>query len=274
MVITIILILLSASPGVVIIDNVLFYGSDHRMRILNTGDMIDILEYGIERMTVQFDSTTGELDKNVLIDFSNEVAEDEQFVFARGYFDEGEYDKAARLLEIFIRHFDNSNYLAEALYYLGQSYEALATKGDHDSLAVFSMNTQLKQRYYNGDTYRLLLQEFPENPFAAKAQYRLINIFRIGNLPWKDSVELIEEELTMWADFCARYQLTEEYVLGLSETGYLNRILYEITDEPAYREAAVSKFKEITLEYPNTIHAAYAKVHLFELQNNEKIYKY
>ena len=271
---TLILLVLSTSPGVVIVDNVLFYGADHRMRILNTGDMIEILEYSNEHVTVQFDSTTGELDRNVFIDFNNEVAEDEQFVFARGYFDEGEFEKAARLLEIFTRYFDNSSYLAEALYYLGQSYEALATKDPGDSLAVFSMNNQLHQRYYNGDAYRILIQAFPESPFAAKAQYRLINIFRIGILPWKDSVELIEQELAMWDDFCMRYQLTDEYILGLSETGYLNRILYEITDEPAYKEAASSKFEEITLKYPDTIHAAYAKVHLFELQNNEKIYKY
>lgn len=274
MVITIILILLSASPGVVIVDNVLFYGADHRMRILNTGDIIDIVEDINERVVVQFDSTTGELDRNVLIDFNNEVAEDEHFVFARGYFDEGEFEKAARLLDIFVQYFDNSNYLAEALYYLGQSYEALAAKGDSDSLAVFSMNNQLNQRYYNGDAYRILLQEFPESPFASKAQYRLINIFRIGVLPWEDSVELIEQELAMWTDFCTRYQLTEEYVLGLSEAGYLNRILYEITDEPLYKDIALSKFEEVTFKYPDTIHAAYAKVHIFELQNNEKIYKY
>ena len=126
MVITLIL-LLSASPGVIIVDNVLFYGDDHNMRILNTGDMVDILEYMDTSLKVEYDSATGELDKNVLIDLNHEIAEHEQFVFARGYFDEGEYPKAIRLLEIFVKFFDDSNYLAEALYYLGQSYEALAS---------------------------------------------------------------------------------------------------------------------------------------------------
>jgi outer membrane protein assembly factor BamD (BamD/ComL family) len=274
MVSVLILLTLAASPAVVIVDNVLFYGSDHKMRILNTGDMVDIVEHINDRLTVEYDSATGEMDKNVLIDFNDEIAEDEQFVFSRGYFDEGEFEKASRLLEIFVRYFDTSNYLAEALYYLGQSYEAMATKSDSDSLSVFFMNTQLNQRYYNGDAYRILLKEFPESPFAAKAQYRLINIFRISNLPWRDSAEPIEEEIAMWDDFCDRYRFTDEYVLGLSELGYLNRILFEITDEPAYREAATSKFEEITFEYPNTIHSAYARVHLFELKNNEKIYKY
>jgi hypothetical protein len=271
---SIVLLMLSLSPGVLIVDNVLFYGSDHRMRILNTGDMVDIVEHINGRLQVQYDSVAGELDKNVLIDLNEEVAEEEQFVFARGYFDEAEFEKSAKLLDIFVRYFDNSIYLAEALYYLGQAYEALANVDDNDSTPLFLTNIRIKQRYYNGDAYRILLNSFPDSPFAAKAQYRLISLFRISNLPWQDSVELITKELAMWNDFCVQYQLSDEYVLGLSEMGYLNRILFEITGEPLYREEAISKFEEISFKYPDTIHAAYATVHLYELQHNEKIYKY
>lgn len=269
-----ILLVLSTSPGVIIVDNVLFYGSDHRMRVLNTGDMVDILEHVNDRLKVEFDSVTGELEKSILIDLNDEIAEDEQFVFSRGYFDEGEFEKAARLLEIFIKFFDTSDYLAEALYYLGQSYEALANQSGADSIPSLSLNTQIDQRYYNGDAYRILVKAFPESPFAAKAQYRLISIFRISNLPWDDSVEIIEQELAMWEDFCDQYQQTDAYMLALSEKGYLGRVLYELTGDIDYQNRALSIFQEIIEGYPGTIHAAYARVHLYELMRGERIYKY
>jgi len=274
MITCLILLALSASPGVIIVDNVLFYGSDHNMRVLNTGDLVLILEYANGRLDVEYDSATGELDRNVLIDLNDEVAEDEQFVFSRGYFDEGEFEKAARLLEIFVKYFDDSNYLSEALYYLGQSYESLANKSDYDSLPGIARNPRINQNYYTGDAYRILIKRFPESPFAAKAQYRLINLFRISNLPWEDSVELIEQELTMWGEFCEQYQNTEAYVSALTEMGYLNRVLFEINNDDYHKERAVSIFKDISLQFPSTVHAAYANVHLYELRNNEKIYKY
>ena len=274
MITTLVLLSLSASPGVIIVDNVLFYGNDHSMRVLNTGDLVLILEHANGRLEVEYDSATGELDRNVLIDLNDEIAEDEQFVFSRGYFDEGEFEKAARLLEIFVKYFDDSNYLSEALYYLGQSYESLANKNGYDSLPGISRNTRINQSYYTGYAYRILINRFPKSPFAAKAQYRLINIFRISNLPWEDSVELIEQELAMWEEFCEEYQNTDEYVSGLSEMGYLNRVLFEISDDIYHKQKAVSIFKDITLQFPNTVHAAYANVHLYELNSNEKIYKY
>ena len=136
------------------------------------------------------------------------------------------------------------------------------------------MNTQINQRYYNGDAYRILVNAYPESPFAAKAQYRLINIFRISHLPWNDSVQIIQQELTMWDDFCERYQETDAYMLALSEKGYLHRVLFELTEDTGYRNEAQSTFREIIFGYPNTVHAAYARVHLHELDKNEKIYKY
>jgi outer membrane protein assembly factor BamD (BamD/ComL family) len=271
---TLIILILSANAGVVIVDNVWFYGDDHKMRILTTGDMVEIVEHINETVRVEYDSATGELNRNVLIDLNEEIAEDEQFVFARGYFDEGEYVKSARLLEIFTKYFDDSKYLSEALYYLGQSYEAMALKGQSDSFPGFSFNDKVEQAYYNGDVYRILINAFPDSPFAPKAEYRLINIFRLGNLPWQDSVELIQQELTMWDEFCSKYQNTDEYLLGLSEKGHLNRVLFEITNETNYKEEAIVIFTEITTKYPNTVHAAYANVHLFEIERGEKIYKY
>ncbi|UCD06575.1 MAG: hypothetical protein JSV98_04910 [candidate division WOR-3 bacterium] len=274
MITSLLLFVLSINPGVVIIDNVWFYGDDHKMRILNTGDMVDILEDLGERCGVGFDTTSGKLEKNVLVDLSSEIGEHELFVFARGYFDEGGYDKAARLLDIFTRYFDGSHYLAEALYYLAQSFEALIDIGNNDSMPGTAHNETIDRNYYNGDIYRMIVTDFPESPFASKAQYRLINIFRIEHLPWRDSVELIQKELTMWEDFCTAYEEPEEHVLGLSEIGYLNRVLYEITGDAEYHDTALLTFRAIVAEYPNTIYAAYATVNLYELTSDKKIYKY
>jgi hypothetical protein len=268
------LFVLSIDPGVLIIDNVWFYGDDHKMRILNTGDMVDILEDLGERYTVGYDTTSGKLEKNVLVDLNSGIGEHELFVFARGYFDEGEYERASRLLAIFTRFFDGSDYLAEALFYLAQSSEALIERGDNDSITGTAHNDVIDKNYYNGDIYRMIVRDFPNSPFASKAQYRLINIFRIEHLPWRDSVEIIEQELNMWLEFCSRYQSPEEHVLGLSEIGYLNRVLYEITENADYHDTALLAFRQIVVEYPNTIYAAYATVNLYELNSDKKIYKY
>jgi outer membrane protein assembly factor BamD (BamD/ComL family) len=266
--------MLSINPGVIIVDNVWFYGDDHKMRILNTGDMVDILEDIGERYTVGYDTTSGKLEKNVLVDLNSEIGEHELFVFARGYFDEGGHERASRLLNIFTRFFDGSGYLAEALYYLAQSFEALIERDDNDTIPGTAHNEVLKQKYYNGDIYRMIVRDFPNSPFASKSQYRLVNIFRIEHLPWQDSVQIIEQELTMWEDFCTAYRTQEEYVLGLSEIGYLNRVLYEITENADYQDTALLTFRQIVAEYPNTIYAAYAKVNLYELKSDKKIYKY
>ncbi|UCF71579.1 MAG: hypothetical protein JSW49_04730 [candidate division WOR-3 bacterium] len=272
MTLTLLAIVLSSSPGVLIVDNVLFYGDDHRMRILNTGDMVDIIDNATERYQIKYDTVFGELDRNVMVDLNSGIGEHELFIFSRGYFDDGEYEKAAKLLEIFARYFDVSYYLPEALYYLGQSLEAIASL--NDSFPGIERNESVHQNYYNGDTYRVIVREFPYSRYAAKAQYRLINIYRIKHLPWHDSVEIIEEELEMWREFCDRYPETEENVMALSETGYLERVLYEITRSDDHRSAAVAIFNEIISEYPNTVYAAYAIVHLHELATGEQIYKY
>jgi len=274
MITPLLLLAIAMNPGVIIVDNVWFYGDDHKMRIFNTGDMVDILEDLGEKYAVGYDTTSGKLEKNVLVDLNSEIGEHELFVFARGYFDEGEYERAARLLDIFTRYFDGSSYLAEALYYLAQSYEALIDKANNDSIPGIAHNETVDRNYYNGDIYRMILTDFPNSPFASKAQYRLINIFRIEHLPWQDSVEVIQQELNMWEDFCTAYQALEEHVLALSEIGYLNRVLYEITDNADYHDTALLTFRAIVAEYPHTIYAAYATVNLYELKSDKKIYKY
>jgi len=274
MIIALVALVISANPAVIIVDNVLFYGDDSRMRILSTGDMVDIIEDAVDRYKVRYDTALGEFDKNVMIDLSSEIGEHELFVFARGYFDDGEYEKAARLLEIFRRYFDASGYLAEALYYLGQSFEAIAERTENDSIPGFERNDTIHRNYYDGNIYRVIVEDFPYSPFASKAQYRLISIFRIEHLPWHDSVEVIEQELGMWQEFCEKFLDTDDYVLGLSEMGYLNRVLYEITTIEDHREEASVIFKEIISKYPNTVYAAYAIVNLHELALGDQIYKY
>lgn len=268
------LILLVASPAVIITDNVWFYGSDHKMRILNTADTVEIVDRSNDRYQVRCDTALGELDRHVMIDLETGIAEHELFVFARGNFDEGEYSRASRLLDIFIERFGDSEYAAEALYYLGQAMEMLAARPGSDSLPGIARNEHTGQNYYEGAAYRRILDEHAYGPYAAKAQYRLINIFRTAHLPWPDSIGIIEQELAMWHGFCREYAGTDEHVLGLTEAGFLNRVLFEITAEPAYQDAAAALFNEIIESYPATVHAAYARVHLAELAAGERIYNY
>ncbi len=94
------------------------------------------------------------------------------------------------------------------------------------------------------------------------------------NLPWNDSVQLIQEELRMWQDFDSKYKNTDEYVLVLLEIGYLNRVLFEITEDLDYRTDAVKIFQEIFDTYPNSIYSAQSRLNLHEIKNGKKIYKY
>lgn len=274
MILILALLMTAANPGVIIVDNVWFYGNDHQMRILNTADTVEIVDRGGDRYRVMCDTALGDLDRHVMIDLDAGIAEHELFVFGRGNFDGAEYETAARLLEIFVRRFDGSSYAAEALYYLGQSMEMLATRPGSDSVPDIERNERTGQNFYAGDAYRRILDEHPASPYASKAQYRLINIFRTAHLPWPDSIGIIEEELAMWHAFCRQYADTDEHVLGLTEAGFLNRVLFELTADAAYQDAAAALFNEIIEGYPATVHAAYATVHLAELAAGERIYNY
>jgi hypothetical protein len=260
-----------ASHGVVITDNVWLYGDDHRMRILSVGDVVEIIEHN-DRMMVRYDSAVGRLEKGVVFDLGDAHTEPLLFVCARGYYDEGDAGKAARLFHIFTEHYKNSVYLPEVLYYAGLSYEAAAKTAGECADIVF--NKDSTARYYTGAAYQILLERFPESVYAPKAAYRLIHVFRTEHSPWHDSVQSIEEELTMWQDFVSRYSNSEEYVVALLEIGYLNRVLFEITGTQEYREDARRIFEKIAAEYPHTIYGAQSEVNLYEIEQGEHIYKY
>lgn len=270
-----VLVFILANQGVVIVDNVWFYEGDLKTRVINTGDIIDIIGHLDGRVKVRIDGVVGELSSGVLIDFDEEVAEDRLFIFARGYYDQGEFEKAAVLFEIFIDYFKWSEHLAEVLYYYGMSKEELATKISRaDTLGGFLFNERYNIWYYSGDSYVEILEDFGETKFASKASYRLLHILRMNNLPWNDSVPLILEELKMWEEFAANYETSDEYVPALLELGYLYRVLYEITEDIKYRKSATQIFQRVMEKQPNSSSSAQAKVHLYELKKGENIYKY
>ena len=97
-----------SNTGVVIVDNVWFYGDDHKMQVLNTGDIVEIIERLNDMIKVKYNQAIGKMHKDVLIDFNKPISEEKLFVFARGYFDEREYKHAAKLFDICIRYFDKS----------------------------------------------------------------------------------------------------------------------------------------------------------------------
>ena len=84
-----VLLFIIANQGVVIVDNVWFYEGDLKTRIINTGDIIEIIGHIDGRVRIRVDNVAGELSSGVLIDLDGEVAEDRLFIFARGYYDQG-----------------------------------------------------------------------------------------------------------------------------------------------------------------------------------------
>lgn len=275
MIIFLVFLLCFSDTGVVIVDNVWFYGDDHKIRVLETGDLVEIIELHEDTVKIKYDNAVGVILKGVLIDFKENIAEDELFVFARGYFDDGKYWNAVSLFDAFIRFFDESEYYAEVLYYHGLSYEALARHlNSPDSIPGVLFNEHYNICYYSGESYMTILEDYAESMYASKAAYCLFNIFRTSNQPWRDSIQLIQAELKMWQDFAVKYKNTDEYVLALLEIGYLNRVLFEITEDSDYRTDAAKVFQEILDKYPNSINSAQSKVNLHEIENRKKIYKY
>jgi outer membrane protein assembly factor BamD (BamD/ComL family) len=270
-----VLVIIQASQGIVITDNVWFYEGELKSRVINTGTLVDIIGSNDEYLKIKVDGVTGEVASGVLIDFSEEVAQERLLIFARGYYDEAEYEKSVLLFKAFIDEFSWSSYLAEALYYYGMASEELAMKvGRPDTLNGFLFNDRYNIWYYSGDAYMDILENFSTGAYAPKAAYRLLHILRMSNLPWRDSVELVIEELDMWEEFVARYKMSDEYIVAMLELGYLYRVLYEITDDGDYRRCAADIFQQIMAQYPNTFSSAQAKVHLYELAKGQNIYKY
>lgn len=268
-------LIMSAHNGVVITDNVWVYGEDHAMHALQTGDVVVIASYDGNMVNIEYENARYRVLRDILIDFDSEIASDKLFVFARGYFDEREFRKAARLFDVFTTHFDTSVYNAEALYYSGLAYEEIArTCSIRDTLPEMVYSEYLRQWIYSGRAYATLIEHLSENIFTPKAQYRLLQIQRMIRLPWQDSVTVIEAERLQWLEFAAQYQHTDEHVMALLEAAYLSRILFEITGSASHKSAAVDLYRRIVSEFPETAAAAQARLYMFEIENGENIYKY
>jgi len=275
MILFLVFTLSSSNPGVVVVDNVWFYADDQKMMALGTGDVVEIIEYEDDLVKVSYEGRMGKIHRGVLIDFEMKIAEEKLFVFARGYFDEGEFARAASLFDVFIRFFTKSQHLSEVLYYYGLSNERVARHlTPADSLPGFVFNNNYNTWHYSGEAYEQIRDEFPESVYASKAVYRLLNVTRERYLPWRDSLQPIQEELEQWQEFILKYKNTEEYVLALLEIGYLNRVLFEITDNADYRRKAVAVFQEIAEKYPNSVYSAQSNMNLYEIEKGENIYKY
>lgn len=267
--------LVAVSHGVIITDNIWVYGQDHAMHALQTGDVVTITSYDGTMVNIEYENAQYRVLGDILIDFDSEIAPDKLMVFARGYFDEREFRKAARLFATFTTYFDTSVYYAEALYYAGLAYEEIARISSiTDTLPEMVYSEYLRQWVYSGKAYITLLERMPQNVFAPKAQYRLLHIQRMLRLPWQDSLAVIEAERSQWLEFAARYQQTDEYVLALLEAAYLSRVMFEITDRNNHKNAAIALYSQILSEFPETVAAAQARLYIFEIESGENIYRY
>ena len=270
-----VILFVQTNQGIIIVDNVWFYEGELQTRVINTGTYVDIIGRIGDRVKIRVDDVSGELSSGVLIDLDEEIAQDRLFIFARGYYDQAEYDKAILLFEAFIEKFPWSEYFAEALYYYGMSMEEqVISISRPDTLSGFLFNERYNIWYYSGTAYMDILEHFNESSYAPKAAYRLLHILRMSNLPWRDSVPMITEELQMWEEFVAKYKTSDEYVAAMLELGYLYRVLYEITNDASYRRDASQIFQQVIDEHPNSSSSAQAKVHLYELAKGQNIYKY
>lgn len=267
--------LIALSHGAIITDNVWVYGEDHAIHVLQTGDVVTITSYDSAMVQIEYENAPYRVLKDVLIDFDSEIGAEKLFVFARGYFDEREFRKAARLFDVFTTHFDTTVYYAEALYYCGLAYEEIArTCSMRDTVPEMVYNEYLKQWVYTGKAYATLTEQLPESFYTPKAQYRLLCIQRMRHLPWQDSAVAIETERSQWLEFAARYPHTDEYVLALLEAAYLSRVLYEMSGRTDDKNTAVRLYNLILSEFPETVAAAQARLYIFEIENEEHIYKY
>ena len=243
--------------------------------VFNAGDTVEIRDQVGDTVHISYAGASGTLLKGVLINLNEPLAEEKLYVFAFGYFDEGSFVQAARLYETFVRHFTGSTFYAEALYHHGLACEQVAQlMSAADSFPGCSYHDHYGVWFYNGESYMEVLESFPDDEYAPKAAFRLFTILRMRNLPWRDSTELIIQELDMWRDFVARYGGSDESVLALLEIGYLNRVLYEITGDSDYKIEAARVFQDIREQYPETRYSVHADVHLHELATGVNIYKY
>ena len=273
--IILLLYMFSSSTGVIIVDNVLFYEGDLKLIAFSVGDTVTIDGYKGDTIVVRRESGSGTLLKGVLIDLGQEVAEEQLFVYARGYYDVHAYVQAGRLLVHFLHFFAGSRFYEEALFYKGLAFEALARNGSiEEPLSGIAMNEKTGHHYYAGISYKHLLEQFPDSPYAARAAYRLHLCLRAAHEPWDKSIDVVVRDLNALESFLAHYQEFDERSAVLLEIGYVNRVLYELSNDVQYRTAAEKTFKTVIDVYPSTVHEASARVHLYELEQGIPIYLY
>jgi hypothetical protein len=267
--------MVSASTGIIITDNVLFYEGDLKITTLMIGDTVTIDGYCGDTAQVFLNRIFGTLLKGVLIDLGQEIAEEQLFVFSRGYYDEGCFAEAARLFFHFLYFYPGSRYYPEALFYTGLACDELACQGaDYDTIPGIQKNEQSGRYYYTGNCYQRLLEEYPADVYATSAAYYLILCQRAAEEPWNGATDKIEQDLHRLQNVIDTYGKFAERAAVLEEIGYDYRALYEITSEALYRDQAVRVFKTVIQDYPAGAHEASARVHLFEIENNIPIYLY
>jgi hypothetical protein len=91
--------LFSASTGIIITDNVLFYEGDLKITALMTGDTVAVTMKNTDTVFVECNNKAGTLLQGVLIDLADTIAEEQLFMFARGYHDEQAFPQAMRLFQ-------------------------------------------------------------------------------------------------------------------------------------------------------------------------------
>jgi hypothetical protein len=266
---------MASSTGVIIVDNVLFYEGDLKLIAFSVGDTVTIRGYSGDTILVQRESGSGTLLKGVLIDLGQEVAEEQLFVFARGYYDAQAYAHAGRLFVHFLHFFSGSRFYAEALYYMGLAYEALARAGLIEApISGIAMNEGTGDYYYTGVSYKHILEQFPDSPYAARAAYRLHLCLRAAHEPWDRAIDIISRDLEALEALLVTYHEFDERPAVLLEIGYVNRVLLELTGDVMYRTEAEETFNTVIDNYPSTVHEASARVHLYELAREIPIYLY
>jgi len=267
--------MISASAGIIITDNVLFYEGNLKITTFFLGDTVTIDGYHGDTVLVRFNEASGILLKGVLIDLDAEIAEEQLLVFARGYYDMGLFPQAVRLFVHFLHFCSGSQYYPEALFYTGRTFDALASQGaGYDTFPGITMNERTGQYYYTGTAYKQILEQFPESPYAAGSAYYLILSMRVAREPWNGSIDVIEKDLQRLQNIISSYDEFEERAAVLQEIGFDFRALFELSSDRSYLDQAKTVFQTVIRDYPATVHEAGARVHLYEIEKGISIYQY
>lgn len=267
--------LFSASTGIIITDNVLYYEGDLTIIAFSVGDTVTITRKNADTIFVARRGKAGTLLQGVLIDLGDEIAEEQLLVFARGYYDEQALPQALRLFVHFLHFFPGSAYRPEALYYTGLTFDGLARQGtEYDTLPGIALNERTGQYYYAGTAFKQVLEQYPSSRYAGSAAYCLALCLRQASEPWDGSPEKVKKDLDRLQGVLDTHAEFEERAAVLEEIGYDHRVLYELTGDVSYRDKARAVFEAVIDGYPGTAHEASARVHVYEIENGIPIYLY